>query len=542
MNSEFDYVIIGAGSAGCVLANRLSADPSNRVLVLEAGGSDNRFWIQTPIGYGKTFYDQDVNWMYTSEAVAGLDNRQSYWPRGKVVGGSSSINAMVYIRGQHDDYNDWRDKGNPGWGWEDVMPYFKKSETNSRGADEYRGGNGPLYVNDPSEDYHPLCNSFLQAAAEYGLPYNSDFNGATQEGVGLYQITTKNGIRMSAARAYLKPALKRKNCQLQIHAHVTRILFEGKRAIGVEYKHKGVVKKVRANNEVILSAGSINSPQVLQLSGLGPAELLAKHDIDVIKALPSVGRNMQEHLGYSHYYKSTVPTLNNELYPWWGKLRAGMQYLLTRKGPLSLSVNQAGGFFKSNPERRRPNLQIYFAAITYTTAPPGERPLMQPDPWPGFLNSICQCRPTSRGEVAISSADPFAHPQIRPNYLSTEEDRLEMLEGARYIRDMSKTPTLSRIIKEEMKPGTNIDTDDALLEDIRKTSDTVFHPTSTCMMGSDETNSVVTHRLQVHGVERLRVVDASVFPNIVSGNTNGPTIMVAEKASDMILEDVKSMS
>ncbi len=542
MNNEFDYVIIGAGSAGCVLANRLSANAGNRVLVLEAGGSDLRFWIQTPIGYGKTFYDNQVNWMYMSQADPGLNNRQSYWPRGKVVGGSSSINAMVYIRGQHEDYNDWRDKGNPGWGWEDVMPYFRKSETNSRGGNEYRGDSGPLYVNDPSADYHPLCQTFLKAADEYGLPYNSDFNAKTQEGVGLYQITTKNGIRMSAARAYLKPALRRKNCQLVTHAHVMRILFKGKRAVGVEYQHKGVVKRATANNEVILSAGSVNSPQILQLSGIGPGQLLADHNVNITKALSEVGKNMQEHLGYSHYYKSRVPTLNNELYPWWGKLRAGMQYMLSRKGPLSLSVNQAGGFFKSNPNRPRPNLQIYFAAITYTTAPPGERPLMQPDPWPGFLNSICQCRPTSRGEIEITSSNPFDHPKITPNYLSTAEDIQEMLEGARYIRDMAKTPSLSAIIDKEIKPGIEIDSDEDLLEDIRQRSDTVFHPTSTCMMGSSETNSVVNNRLKVHGVERLRVVDASVFPNVISGNTNGPTIMVAEKASDMVLEDAKSGS
>ena len=537
MNTEYDYIVIGAGSAGCVLANRLSESGKNTVLVLEAGGSDSRFWIQTPIGYGKIFYDKKVNWMYMSEPESALNNRQSYWPRGKVVGGSSSINAMVYIRGQQDDYNDWQAMGNSGWGWDDVLPYFKKSETCSNGGDEYRGDEGPLYVNDASKEYHPLCQTFLKAAREYGLEYNPDFNGATQEGVGLYQITTKNGLRMSAARAYLHPALKRKNCQLQTHAHVTRILFDGKRANGVEYRHRGNTRKVTARNEVILSSGSVNSPQLLQLSGIGPGHLLNQHGINAVSPLSQVGQNMQDHICYSHYYKSNVPTLNNELSPWWGKLHAGLKYLLFRKGPLSLSVNQAGGFFKSNPQRSRANLQIYFAAITYTTSPPGTRPLMRPDPWPGYLNSICQCRPTSRGEIEIVSTDPMTHPRISPNYLSTEHDVQEMLEGARFIRNMSQTQTLRDITIEESAPGAHVESEQDLLQDIRQRSDTVFHPTSTCKMGRDSTTSVVDNRLRVHGVERLRVVDASVFPTVISGNTNGPTIMVAEKGADFINED-----
>ena len=533
-DSEFDYVIIGAGSAGCVLANRLSEDPAKKVLILEAGGSDRRFWIQTPIGYGKTFFDPKVNWMYHTAPDPALNGRSSYWPRGKVIGGSSSINAMVYIRGQQADYDDWRDSGNDLWGWDQVLPYFRKSETFSNGGSQWRGDQGPLYVNDPSRDYHPLCQTFIQAAEECGISRTSDFNGEQFEGSGLYQLTTKNGFRMSASRAYLRPALKRPNCDILSQCHVTRILFEGQRAVGVEYRQGNVTKTVKANAEVIVSAGSINSPQLLQLSGIGPGKLLSEHGIPVIQDMPQVGKNLQDHLGYTHYYRSRVPTLNNELSPWWGKLKVGIQYVLTRKGPLSLSVNQAGGFFRSNPERTRPNLQLYFAAITYSTSPTGKRPLMHPDPWPGFLNCICQTRPASRGEINITSRDPLAHPRIEPNYLSDESDMVEMLEGARFLRNMIQAPALKAVMESETTPGIHVQSDEELIEDIRNRSDTVFHPTSTCMMGTSADNSVVDQRLNVHQTKGLRVVDASVFPTVTSGNTNGPTIMLAERAADII--------
>ena len=537
MKLQYDYIIVGAGSAGCVLANRLSASGKHSVLILEAGGSDNKFWIQTPIGYGKTFYDPRVNWMYMTEPDPGINNQRSYWPRGKVIGGSSAINAMVYIRGQADDYNNWRDLGNREWGWDDVLPYFKKSETNSDGGNEYRGDNGPLYVSNASRDYHPLCKTFFEAGKQSGFAYNPDFNGASQEGVGYYQITTKGGKRMSAARAYLHPASRRANCQIESKAHITRILFDGKTATGVEYQQNGQTKIAEARLEVIISAGSINSPQLLQLSGIGPEALLKANGIPVIHDAPAVGENMQEHLGYTHYYKSRVPTLNNQLHPWWGKLFAGMRYVLTRRGILSLSVNQAGGFVKSNPERKRPNLQLYFAAITYTTAPPGERPLMAPDPYPGLLNSIGQLRPESRGKVEIKSADAFEAPKIMPNYLSAEADINEMLEGVRLLREMARTPALSAVIKEEMTPGLNVNSDDELIEDIRQRSSTIFHPTSTCMMGPDAKTAVVSSAGQVYGVNKLRVVDASIFPTVISGNTNAPVIMAAEKISDMILSN-----
>ncbi len=533
-----DFVIIGAGSAGSVLARRLADNGHHTVLALEAGGSDKKFWIQTPIGYGKTFYDPAVNWRYTTLAQPRLNGRKSYWPRGKVMGGSSSINAMVYIRGQREDYNDWRDMGNPEWGWDNVLPYFMKSETNSRGGDTFRGDSGPLYVNDPSASYHPTCHTFIEAAREYGLKPNPDFNGATQEGVGMYQITTKNGFRMSASKAYLRPALAKENCNIELNAQVTRVLFDDKKAIGAEYLQNGEIRQVRANREVIVCAGAVNSPQLLQLSGIGPGELLRQHEIEVVLHSPQVGRNLQDHLALTHFYRSRVPTLNSQLYPWWGKLYAGLQYVLFRKGPLSLSVNQAGGFIKSHPGRARPNLQLYFSALTYITSPKGERPLMHPDPWPAIQNGICQCRPTSRGTIRIASNDPLKYPDIDPGYLSTDHDIQEMIEGFRLLRGMAKTPAFQKIIENEISPGESIQSESQIVEDIRERSETVFHPTSTCMMGPDPRSSVVDQDLRVHRIRNLRVVDASVFPTAISGNTNGPVIMVAEKAADAILRDV----
>ena len=537
VNSNYDYIIIGAGSAGCVLANRLSANGQNKVLVLEAGGSDKRFWIQTPIGYGKSFYDESVNWKYTTEADPGINNRSSYWPRGKVIGGSSSINAMVYIRGQHQDYDDWRELGNPGWGWDDVLPYFRKLETFSDGADKFRGDAGPLYVNNVSDQYHPLCKRFIEAGQQIGFNYNPDFNGAYQEGVGFYQITTRDGRRMSAARAYLHPALKRPNCEVITRAQVTRLIIDGGVAREVEFIHKGQSRRVKANREIIVSAGAINSPQLLQLSGIGDARLLQSFGIETQVSLPGVGRNLQDHLDYSIYYRSKVPTLNDRLRPWWGKLQAGLQYLLLRNGLLSLSVNQAGGFVRSHPSRARPNMQMYFAAITYTRAPPGERPLLQPDPYSGFLNSIGLTRPTSRGYLQIDSADPLTPVKIQPNYLSTQDDITQMLEGARLLRELGSMPALSEIIESETKPGAAVQSDEEFIEDIRNRADTVFHPSCTCMMGPDPATAVVDARCRVYGVGQLRVVDTSIFPALTSGNTNGPTIMVAEKAADMILSD-----
>ena len=355
MQPEFDYIIVGAGSAGCVLANRLSGCGRYKVLLLEAGGSDRRFWIKTPIGYGKTFFDRRVNWCYETEPQRGLNGRTSYWPRGKVLGGSGSINAMVFVRGQQADYEDWQARGNPGWGWEDVLPYFRKMETYCHGGNQWRGESGPLYVNDPSADYHPLCrDTYIRAAAEYGLPHNRDYNGETQEGAATYQITTRNGIRVSTATAYLHPALDRPNLSVEKNAHATRILFEGRRATGIEYRQGDRILKAYATREIISSAGAINSPQLLQLSGIGPPQLLGEMGIDVVQPSDAVGRNLQDHLCYTHYYRSKVPTLNNRLGPWWGKALAGLQYVLLRRGPLSHSVNQAGGVLPKQSRAQPP--------------------------------------------------------------------------------------------------------------------------------------------------------------------------------------------
>ncbi len=539
MELEFDYVIVGAGSAGSVLANRLSADGKSSVVVLEAGGSDQRFWVQTPIGYGKTFFDESVNWKYQTEPDPGINNRRSYWPRGKVIGGSSSINAMVHIRGQSQDFDDWEGLGNPGWGWQDVLPYFKKSETSSDGANKFRGGQGPLYVNNVSSQYHPLCQHFIEAAKQYGLHYNPDFNGEQQEGVGFYQITARNGKRMSAARAYLHPALKRSNCEVITRAQVTRIRFSGNTATAVEFIHKGKSCTARAQREIIVSAGAINSPQLLQLSGIGAAELLKSFEIEPLVNLPGVGRNLQDHLDYSTYYRSRLPSLNDQLAPWWGKILAGMQYILLRNGPLALGVNQAGAFLRSHPSRPRPNMQMYFAPLTYTTSGKGERPLMRPDPFSGFVYSIGQIRPGSRGHLQIRSPDPLDPVKIHPNYLSTEDDVKQMLEAVRLLRRMAETPALAAIIDHEMTPGPKSDNDTEIIDDIRQRVSTVFHPSCTCMMGPDRSNAVVDANCRVYGVKRLRVVDTSIFPAITSGNTNAPTIMVAEKAADMILSQAE---
>src|SRR6056297_402610 len=534
---EYDFVVVGAGSAGCVLANRLTESGKFTVLLLEAGGNDLNFWIWLPIGYGKTFYRRSVNWMYHTEPIPELDGRISYWPRGKVLGGSSSINAMVYVRGQARDFDGWRDMGNPGWGWDDVLPYFRKSETNDQGRDAYRGDSGPLHVATMDRDLHPLCNSFIDAGKELQFPCSPDFNGATQEGVGTYQNTVKGGMRMSTARAYLRPAMKRPNLRVKTHALAERILFEGRQAVGIAYHWNGQRHEVRARREVILSAGAVNSPQLLQLSGIGPAVLLRDTGIGVICALDGVGSHMQDHLAVDYLYRSKVPTLNNQLYPWYGKLWHGMRYVLIRRGPLSLGVNQAGGFVRSRPDVEHPNLQLFFSPVSYTKAPPGKRPLMNPDPFPGFLISAQPTRPTSRGHLEIRSADPRVAPAIYPNYLTTDIDIQEMLEGARLMRRFAEAPSLARLIEAELLPGPHVRSEDDLIADIRNRAGTVFHPVSTCRMGPDASRDVVDARLRVHGMGGLRVVDASIFPTLTSGNTNAPAIMVGEKGADMILED-----
>jgi choline dehydrogenase len=539
VTEEFDYIIVGAGTAGCVLANRLTEDGKTTVLLLEAGGSDRSLWIQVPIGYGRTFFDKRINWMYDTEPVEALGGRKSYWPRGKVVGGSGSINAMVYVRGQPHDFDDWASAGNPGWGWDDVLPYFKKSEDFDWHS-AHHGRGGPQHVTDISPYVHPVCHSFIETAQALGYPASSDFNGSSPEGVGYYQINTKDGWRASTANAFLRPALKRKSLALRTHAYATRILFEGKRASGIAYIRKGSSFEAKARREVILAGGAINSPQLLMLSGIGDADHLRSVGIAPLHDAKAVGQNLQDHIAVSYFYKVRTATLNDLLHPLFGKIRAGLRYMADRRGPLSLSVNQSGGFVRSDATKKYPNLQLYFSPVSYTETPLSERKLLNPDPFSAFLLSHNPCRPTSRGHIALRSAEPQAHPAIHPNYLSTQADIEDVLAGNRLLRQIARAQPLADIITEEIIPGSTIEGDEALLADFRARADTVYHPTSTCMMGSDPSKSVVDARLRVHGVEGLRVIDASVFPTITSGNTNAPTVMVAEKGAAMILEDASA--
>ena len=540
MTQEFDYIIVGAGTAGCVLANRLTECGKYTVLLLEAGGSDRSIWIQMPIGYGRTFFDKRINWMYDTEPVEALGGRRSYWPRGKVIGGSGSINAMVYVRGQPRDFDDWKALGNDGWGWDDVLPYFKKSEDFDWHS-AHHGRGGPQHVTDISSFAHPVCRSFIETAQALGYPASSDFNGGKPEGVGYYQINTRGGWRASTANAFLHPARKRKTLALRTNAHATRILFEGKRATGVAYTCKGAVYKAKARREVILSGGAINSPQLLMLSGIGNSAQLKNAGIEPLVDAKAVGRNLQDHIAVSYFYKVRTATLNDVLHPFLGKLRAGLRYMADRAGPLSLSVNQSGGFVRSDESKQHPNLQLYFSPVSYTKTPLSERKLLNPDPFSAFLLSHNPCRPTSRGYIELACADPAAYPIIHPNYLATQADIDDVLAGNRLLRQLACTQPLADIITEELVPGAGVDGDEALLDDFRARADTVYHPTSTCMMGHDPATSVVDARLRVHGVEGLRVIDASVFPTITSGNTNAPTVMVAEKAAAMVLEDAISM-
>ena len=533
----FDFIIVGAGSAGAVVANRLSEDGRFTVCLIEAGGSDKNFWIYMPIGYGKAFYNSKINWMYRTEADPGLNGRSGYWPRGKVLGGSSSINAMLYVRGQHADFDDWESMGNPGWGWADVRDYFKKSECFDQGGNDFRGGEGPLHVSTVKDRLHPTCVNFLDAAREAGFQDNDDFNGADQEGMGCYQITARNGFRMSTARAYLDPAKRRSNLKIIKNAHVTKVVMEGSRATGVVYRKGDQETTLMARRELVLSAGAVNSPQILMLSGIGDPDEIKANGIEVNVARNGVGQNLQDHIGLDYIYRSRVPTLNTMIGPWWGKLRYGLEYVLTRSGPLSLSVNQAGGFVRTSAERERPNMQLYYSPVSYTKAPKGKRPLMAPDPFPGFLIGIQHTRPTSRGHITLRSGDPFAAPMIFPNSLATEKDQIEMVEGCRVMRAIANAPALREIIEEEIMPGPATQSDEEMLEDIRSRSSTVFHPVSTCRMGPNPEVDVVDARLRVHGVENLRVVDASIFPTLTSGNTNAPAIMVGEKGADLILHD-----
>jgi choline dehydrogenase len=535
----FDYIIVGAGSAGCVLANRLSADTRDSVLLLEAGGSDRSPLIQVPLGYGLTFADPHYNWGYTTQPDPALNNRASWWPRGKVLGGSSSLNAMVYIRGQQGDFDAWAAAGNSGWSWNEVLPYFKKSEDHIFGASEHHGAGGEMRVSDFTDQVHHLCERFLKAGEALGFTRTPDFNGERKEGFGLWQMTIRKGVRESTSNAFLRPALKRSNLTLKTHAHVTRVRIENKRAVGVECLINGVKHTFTARKEVILSGGAINSPQLLQLSGVGDSAHLAAVGVPLVHHLPRVGQGLQDHLCVSYFFKSKVPTLNDTLGPWYGKLWAGVRYLFTRKGPLGMSVNQAGAFVRSRPGLERPNLHLYFNPISYSAATivPGRYKITNPDPFSAFLISFNTCVPTSRGSVMITTANPLDKPKIETNFLTTEHDLADIVEGSRMVRAIANSKPLVDVMESEHLPGMAVQSDEDILKDFRARSGSVYHASCTCAMGVDAATSVVDARLRVHGIAGLRVIDASVFPSVTSGNTNAPVIMVAEKGADMVLQD-----
>jgi choline dehydrogenase len=530
--AEFDYVIVGAGSAGCVLANRLSANGKHSVLLLEAGPKDSNIWIHVPIGYGKLFKEKTVNWMYQTEPEPGLHNRQVFQPRGKVLGGSSSINGLLYVRGQHEDYDRWRQRGNVGWGHDDVLPYFKKAENQCRGADEYHGTDGPLPVSDWRHE-DALSEAFVKAAVEAGIPFNPDFNGKTQEGAGFFQTTTHRGRRASSAYSYLRPAMSRGNLKVETSALAQRILFEGKRAKSVQYKQNGNLRTARARKEVLVSGGAYNSPQLLQLSGVGPADLLKSHGIDVVLDAAGIGNDLQDHMQVRLVTRcGQKVTLNDVINHPVRRVMAGARYALARSGPLTIAAGTSGAFFKTNSRLASPDIQIHF--LPFSTDKMGEKL----HPFSGFTASVCQLRPESRGSLKIRSADPSAPPEIRINYLATETDRAAFVDGIRILRQILARPALKSYSVEEVYPGVKAVSDEDLLDYCRTTGSTVYHPTSTCRMGNDPL-AVVDQRLRVRGIEGLRVVDASIMPDLMSGNTNAPTIMIAEKASDMILEDAR---
>lgn len=531
--SSCDLVIVGAGSAGCVLANRLSADGRLGVVLLEAGPPDRSPWIHLPIGYGKTMWSDAVNWRFYTDPEPTMDGRRVYWPRGRCLGGSSSINGLIAIRGQPEDYDRWVSEGASGWGWNDVLPYFNKLEDNPDFAgDPLHGQGGPVRISSirPGDE---LIDAVIAGARSLGLPHNRDFNGLSQEGAGYYQLTTRGGLRMSAARAYLRPARGRANLCVLTDAQAARVLFDGGRANGVEYRHGGALRRIEARAGVILAAGAVQTPQLLMLSGIGEGAHLAGHGIAVLKDVPEVGRNLQDHLQLRAIYRCTKPiTTNDMLNSWLGRARLGLEWLVTRSGPLAVGINQGAVFARILKEAATPDGQYHVATLSADMA--GGKV----HPFSGFTLSVCQLRPESRGRIRLASADPFAAPSINANYLATGLDRRFAVEALRYTRRLVGSAPLKPYVAEEMLPGRAAASDDDLLAFARQNGATIFHPSCTCRMGTDA-GAVVDPRLRLNGVGRLWVADCSVMPSLVSGNTNLPAMMIGEKASDMIVEDLR---
>ncbi len=531
---QYDYIIIGAGSAGCVLANRLSEDPNNQVLLLEAGGRDSSPWIHVPVGYFKTMHQPATDWCYLTEPDKGIMDRRLQWPRGKVLGGSSSLNGLLYVRGQAADYDNWAALGNKGWSYQDVLPYFKKSEDQERGANEYHGVGGPQKVSD-LRLRRPIADCFVKAANQVGIPTNEDYNGKDQEGVAYFQQTAFKGLRWSTAKGFLKPARKRPNLTVLTRAQATRILMAKTRAIGCEYKLGQSLQRAQARKEVILCAGAIGSPQLLQLSGIGPAALLEKVGVEMVKDLPGVGQNLQDHLQIRLVFKTRLATLNDEINSLIKQAWVGLKYILTRTGPLTLAASQVCVFTRSNPQLTRPDIQFHMQPLS------ADKPGDGAHKFSAFTASVCQLRPHSRGYIEIQSKDPLVYPKIHPNYLSDKRDLQVAIDSIKIARKIASAEALAAHITDEYVPGRQYQTDEQLLIAARKYSQTIYHPTGTCKMGHDDL-AVVDDQLRVHGIDGLRVVDASIMPEIVSGNTNAPTIMIAEKAADLIKASPQPMA